>query len=125
MKFIITPCGDNCEFCPKYTARTTEELQRVAELWYKVGWRDRVVPSEEVRCTGCSSHKSCSYGLIECLKERNISKCNQCVEFPCDKIKNMLKTSKQYEKRCREVCSESEFYVLSKAFFEKEMNLGK
>lgn len=43
MKEKITLCGDNCIECPRYNAHTEEELKAVAELWYKVGWRECVV----------------------------------------------------------------------------------
>ena len=123
MERIITPCGDNCSVCPKYTAQTPEELQKVAELWYRVGWRDKIVSPEEMKCSGCSSHKTCSYGLIDCIKQKKVTRCNQCPDFPCDKINTMLETTRQYENRCRELCSDEEFAILKKAFFEKEENL--
>lgn len=40
MEEKITLCGDNCIECPRYNAHTDEELQAVAELWYRVGWRE-------------------------------------------------------------------------------------
>ncbi len=92
MKEKITLCGDNCIECPRYNAHTDEELKAVAELWYRVGWRDSIVSNEEIACTGCSSHKTCTYNLVECTKEHSVSKCNQCNEFPCEKINNMLKS---------------------------------
>lgn len=121
----ITLCGDNCLACPRYLAKSDKELEKTAELWYRVGWRDRIVPKEEIRCTGCSSHKQCTYKLVECTKEHGVEKCNQCREFPCVKISDMLQRSGEYQKRCREVCSEEEYLVLKKAFFDKENNLRK
>lgn len=56
----ITLCGDNCLECPRYNTYTDEELNKVAKLWHKVGWRDRVVSNEEIRCVGCSSDKQCT-----------------------------------------------------------------
>lgn len=38
----ITLCGDNCSNCPRYLAKTDKELEKVAVLWYKVGWRDKI-----------------------------------------------------------------------------------
>ncbi len=125
MKEKITLCGDNCMECPRYNARTHEELTAVAELWYKVGWRTHVVSNEEIACNGCSSHKQCTYQLVECTKEHRVSKCNQCDEFPCAKIHAMLERSAEYAKRCKEMCSEQEYCVLKKAFFDKENNLKK
>ena len=125
MEEKITLCGDDCLACPRYHARSEEELAAVAELWHRVGWRDRLVPSEEMRCTGCSSHRPCTYGLVECTASHGAVKCNQCPLFPCDKIGSLLKRSKAYQKRCREVCSPQEYAMLEKAFFHKESNLRK
>lgn len=125
MKEKITLCGDNCFECPRYNAHTDEELKAVAELWYKVGWKECVVSNEEIACSGCSSHKQCTYQLVECTRERGVYKCNQCNEFPCGKINAMLKRSAEYKKKCEEVCSEQEYIILEKAFFEKENNLKK
>jgi hypothetical protein len=35
----------------------------------------------------------------------------------------MLEKMKRYEQRCRELCSDAEFVILKKAFFEKDINL--
>lgn len=125
MEEKITLCGDNCIECPRYNAHSDEELKKVAELWYKVGWRDTVVSNEEIRCTGCSSHKQCTYQLVECTQQHNIQKCNQCTQFPCEKIHAMLERSAQYQKTCKEICSKEEYIMLEKAFFDKENNLKK
>ena len=125
MKELIMPCGDNCVDCPRYTTQTNEELQKVAELWFKIGWTEKIVSPEEIKCFGCSSHKNCTYGLIDCLNERNLQKCNQCFDFPCDKINKMLERSREYEKLCKKICTDTEFMFLKKAFFEKEENLKK
>ena len=58
-------------------------------------------------------------------KEHNVDKCNQCAEFPCEKISSMLERSKEYQKRCNEVCTDAEYEMLEKAFFDKENNLKK
>lgn len=65
----ITLCGDNCIACPRYNAHSKEELEQVAKLWYRVGWRNRIVSADEIACGGCSSHKQCTYGLVACIKE--------------------------------------------------------
>lgn len=122
---IITLCGDNCLECPRYLAKTDEELVKVAELWYRVGWRERIVSNEEISCTGCSSHKVCTYQLVDCIKENGVAKCNECEKFPCNKINDMLKRSADYKAKCKLLCSEVEFEQLDKAFFCKEENLKK
>ena len=121
----ITLCGDNCLECPRYNAHSGEELKKTAELWFRIGWRETIVSNEEIACSGCSSHKECTYRLVECTKAHNVEKCSQCGEFPCGKISDMLKRSKEYEEKCREVCSDEELEMLTKAFFNKENNLNK
>lgn len=125
MEEKITLCGDNCIECPRYNAHSAEELKTVAELWYRVGWRVCVVPNEMIACNGCDSHKECTYQLVECTKKHGVDKCNQCIEYPCTKIEDMLVRSAEYERMCKEVCSQQEYSVLKKAFFDKENNLKK
>lgn len=125
MEERITLCGDNCTECPRYNAHSEAELRKVAELWYRVGWRDVVVSNEEIVCEGCSSHKTCTYGLVDCTRKHEVEKCNQCKEWPCSKIEDVLKRSREYQEKCKKVCSEKEYIVLEKAFFDKENNLRK
>ena len=96
----ITLCGDNCCKCPRYLAKTNGDLEKVAELWFRIGWRDRIVPIEEIRCTGCTSHKQCTYCLVDCVKENHVEK-------------------------CKAVCTDEEYRMLKSAFFHKEENLQK
>lgn len=121
----FTLCGDNCLCCPRYLAKTEENLQKAAKLWYKVGWRDRIVSNEEIKCTGCSSHKQCTYQLVDCIKEHKVEKCNQCPDYPCEKICSMLTRSDIYKAKCLDVCTEEEYRLLESAFFKKEENLRK
>lgn len=125
MKDKITLCGDNCIYCPRYNAKTEEELNKVAELWYRVGMRDRIMSADEMRCSGCTPNKVCGYNLIDCIGEHSVEKCNQCIEFPCGKIRKMLDLEKQYKETWRAKCSENEYALFEKAFFQKEENLRK
>lgn len=45
-KPIYSVCGDDCAVCPRYVAKTDEELHETAEFWYRVGWRDRILSNE-------------------------------------------------------------------------------
>lgn len=121
----ITLCGDNCLECPRYLAKTNNDLKNIAALWYKIGWRDTIVSNDEIRCAGCSSHKKCTYKLIECINEKGVEKCNLCCDFPCQKIKDMLKRSNEYKNKCKEICTKEEYQMLEKSFFNKEENLKK
>ena len=83
-----------------------------------------MVSNEEIACTGCSSHKACAYGMVDCTRRHGVDKCNQCKEFSCDKIEDILGRSKEYQEKCKEVCSE-EYVALEKTFFDKENNFRK
>lgn len=121
----ITLCGDNCLEYPRYIAKTNKELEKASKLWFKIGWTNTIVPISEIKCSGCSSHKKCTYNIVECIKKQKIEKCNQCSNFPCSKIEDILKRSKEYEKKCKEICSDEEYQMLKKSFFNKEENLKK
>ncbi len=119
----ITLCGDDCLVCPRYNAHTAEELEKVAELWYRTGMRDRIVPPEEMACTGCSSHKQCTYGLVDCTRAHGVEKCSQCGEFPCGRLQAVMEKSEKTREKCKRVCSPEEYALLEKAFFHKAENL--
>ena len=121
---MIAPCGNDCNICPKYTTKSSEELQKAAKLWYRIGWSDKITSPEKTKCSGCSSSRKLC-GLINCLNERNLCNCNQCSEFPCEKIDALIQSNKDTQIKCKEMCSDSEYKILHKAFFEKETNLRK
>ena len=125
MKKLLALCGDDCAACPRYRGKSETELQAVAELWFRIGWRDRILLPEEMACSGCSPEKQCTYHLVDCTRVHGVDKCGSCSEFPCGKIEDMLNRSAQYQRICRERCSETEYAALEKAFFEKEENLRK
>ncbi len=125
VKELIALCGDDCMKCPRFNAKTDEELNSLAELWYRIGWRDSVLTGAEMRCGGCSPDKKCSYGLVECTALHKVIRCKECGEFLCGKIDELLERSRFYEAKCAEVCTEKELEALRAAFFNKEINLGK
>ena len=120
-KPIISVCGDDCAVCPRFLAETEEELHETAEFWFKAGWRDHVVTNEEIRCTGCGCRPNCSFMLLPCTKEHKVTKCRECGEFPCDKVKKTLSGSREKMAKCQAACeSEKEFELFKRTFYEKE-----
>ena len=122
---FIAPCGDDCAKCPRFIAIEDEELRKLAELWHRIGWRDKVVSAEEMRCGGCTVGKHCSYGILECQAEKSVPRCGDCEDSPCSKITDVLDKSDYWRRRCKEVCSPDEYAMLERAFFHKKENLGK
>ncbi len=125
---IIAACGNDCAACPRYTAhpyeKSDEELCRTAELWMKIGYRDRIVSKEEISCFGCAPENWCRYGVIKCCTEKGIKTCAECGEYPCGNIKECFSVTASFDGACREACTDEEYARLKKAFFEKEKNLG-
>jgi len=120
---MIMPCGDNCAYCPLHSARTDAELQRAAELWYKMGTFDTVLSVEEIKCDGCADRTACE--IKKCIERHGVGKCNRCAEFPCSEIEDMLQKVEDNKTKYKEFCTDSEYALFCKAFFEKEANLKK
>ena len=123
-KPIISLCGDDCAVCPRYLAKTDDELHQTAVFWEKAGWRDRVVSNEEISCTGCGSKGVCAFGLIDCVKSHEVQSCNDCAQYPCDRIRKAVECSDEKKAACRKACdSQDEFEMFCRSFYEKEKNL--
>ena len=127
MDKIIAACGNDCSACPRYIThpyeKTEDELRHTAELWLKIGYRDRIVSNDEISCTGCKPENWCRYKVVKCCEDRAISNCSECSGFPCDNMKECFAVTQSFEPKCREVCTDSEYEQMRKAFFEKERNL--
>lgn len=109
---ILAACGNDCSVCPRYIkepyVKTEIELAHTAELWYKIGYRDHVVTNEEISCTGCKEDNWCRYKVIKCTNDKHIEHCGQCLQFPCDNIKECFEVTKSFEPLCKQVCTEEE-----------------
>lgn len=123
MEKIISACGNDCNQCPRHLPKTEAELKSTAELWYKIGYRDRVVSTEEISCVGCSVSNWCRYQIVDCVAEKGISNCGECLEYPCKKIEECFVVTASFEPSCRKCCNDEEYQQLKKASFEKKANL--
>ena len=126
---IIAACGNDCAACPRYVShpfeKTGEELRHTAELWRKIGYRDRVVSVEEIACAGCRPENWCRYQVAACCEKWGIPNCARCEVYPCAKMGECFAVTKSFAPKCREVCTEQEYAMLRRAFFEKEENLRR
>lgn len=121
---IYSVCGDDCAVCPRYLARTEEELRQTAEFWYQAGWRDHVVSNEEIRCAGCGSRGACSFMILPCTREHGVSACRDCAAFECDRVRDTYARSETKKRQCEQACdTPEEFRMLCRAFYEKEKNM--
>ena len=123
MAQIISVCGDVCSECPRYLATlddSREKLVNVALLWHRLGFRDRVVDVEEIKCTGCNKKTDCGYGLTTCEHLGNKANCGECELFPCPKFDLVFQKSDMGDEICKLHCSHYEYSVLKRAFFNKK-----
>jgi hypothetical protein len=124
----VAICGDVCSECPRYIATMTNdtaEFAKVARLWQKAGYTDRIVSAEEIKCHGCNRTMKCSNEVNTCEFLGNKSTCGECDFFPCDKINKVFNKSEIFKEICRKKCTEEEFQQLNKAFFKKKEILTK
>lgn len=121
---IISVCGDDCSVCPRFLARSEEELHETAVFWHRAGWRDRVIGNDEIRCTGCGCRPVCSFMLLPCTRDHGVSACRDCPEFECEKVRDCFARSEVKKRQCEKACeSPEEFRMLCRAFYEKERNM--
>jgi hypothetical protein len=125
----IGACGDNCSYCPRYIAtlsKELEELEKVKELWVRLGWRDKSFPASELICHGCSPEVKCAYPeLRSCAYEKKIPNCGICDNYPCELVNAAWERTNRLTSNARSVCNLEEMEILNKAFLHKKQTLDK
>ena len=127
-QFLLSFCGDCCSACPRYIAtknNDTAKLQQLALLWYRLGLRDKVLPPDELICTGCNAKKPCNYHINTCEQLNGLNNCGECALFPCSTIENVFKKSEATKMRCKSICSPEEYETIKPAFFQKRELLSE
>ena len=121
---MIGLCGDNCEYCPRYIATLNGgsiELEKVKELWVRLGLRGHAFPTEDIACYGCFPENKCAYAeLRECVNEKDRENCGLCDDYPCEHITTAFDKSEILKSRAAKVCTREEMDMLQKAFFSKK-----
>ncbi len=125
----IGACGDDCAYCPRYAATqsgSAEELEKVKELWARLGLRDPDFPADDMACFGCKAQNSCAYSeLRACACGKGIDNCGLCDGYPCGLIGSAWVKSERLHSHARNVCTLEEMDTLRKAFFSKRQNLDR
>ncbi len=126
---MIGICGDNCQFCPRYVAtkdERPEELEKVKELWVRLGLRDPDFSAQHLACNGCKPENECAYSeLRACTKERAAANCGLCHGYPCGLINEAFGKSEKLRSRAAPICTPKEMVMLKRAFFSKRQNLDR
>ncbi len=88
---LVGICGIYCGTCPRYLAPRIQD-----DAYLKQTSRETGYSTEEIRCDGCLSEKvypaciDCRAGFRRCAKEKNITWCFQCPDFPCQRLRDFL-----------------------------------
>ena len=126
---MIGICGDNCLYCPRYVATRSggaEELEKVKDLWIRLGLIEHGLPAGEMICSGCVPENNCAYsGLRACVYGKGIENCGLCETYPCELVNGAFDKSEGLRSRAAFVCTTEEMEVLQKAFFSKRENLDQ
>jgi len=121
---MIGICGDNCRYCPRYIATQTGrriELEKVTELWIRLGLRDNRIPAEDMACNGCMPEVNCAYSeLCACVVKKALNNCGLCDAYPCKLINRVFNKSEKLQSHAARVCTPEEMDMLQKAFFLKK-----
>ena len=85
----LAPCGIDYRDCGiRKAACDPLEGEREAERWRKRGHED--ASAEWFKCQGCHGPTefvwSSKCTIRPCAKERGLSNCSQCSDFPCEQI---------------------------------------
>jgi len=83
-------CGDNCYSCPRYVATIENDIEKLKEaslMWKRVGWRDSILSTDEIKCGGCKTVTWCRYNEIrECARNKSLNNCGECNQYPCQDL---------------------------------------
>jgi len=97
---IISVCGLLCSSCDIMEATTKKEVaQRIVD-WFRKE-QDQEVNIEDIKCDGCRGDRTMHWSpdcwiLKCCVDDRGLDYCNECADFPCQKLIDWSKESKGY-----------------------------
>jgi hypothetical protein len=84
---LVSPCGLYCGICAIYYATKHDDMKLKEKL--ARAYNDTV---DKISCNGCMSDNVYWYcrhcAIKSCAMEKNYEGCNECGEFPCEKVEN-------------------------------------
>ncbi|MDU9051001.1 MAG: DUF3795 domain-containing protein [Candidatus Electrothrix sp. Rat3] len=93
---LTAPCGLDCFNCELYEENLTDELRQVIH-------KKRGIALEEIPCQGCRIQDGKHFHLpqqgcatLDCVKEKGVTLCCDCEEFPCTLLAPTAKGATTY-----------------------------
>ena len=98
-------CGHDCAKCVTYLATKNDDncLKTQAQSFYKAEF-GMEIPLDKMSCHGGRTDeifelcRDCPFS--KCCRERNISACNKCPEYPCGMLE---KYQQKYVNKCNQI----------------------
>lgn len=87
LKKLVGICGLYCGTCGIYLASRDNDAEQLSEISQGTG-----IPGDKIRCNGCLSDEvfprciECRHGFRQCAREKKVTWCFQCSEFPCHRL---------------------------------------
>lgn len=106
MAEMISFCGLSCYDCDAFQATKNEDDKKrvkVAKLWSKQ--HNTKFERHDINCDGCISQtgrlfKYCQTCRVrQCAIEKEIDRCGNCQEFPCEKLNPIFKVVPRAKER--------------------------
>ena len=97
MNDMIAYCGLECHQCGAFLATRDDDdvkRQEVAELWSREFNSD--IQPRDINCLGCRSEGEILFNhcnvceIRKCGRERGLSNCAYCEEYPCKKLEEFF-----------------------------------
>ncbi len=99
---MIAACGIDCHECDMLQATKDTKIAQGIVDWFKKE-RNEDLKLEAIHCSGCrgdrAKHWSPDCWILKCcVDDKGLEFCNECNEFPCEKLDQWSKTNEGYEK---------------------------
>jgi hypothetical protein len=99
---LIAVCGIDCAECDIFKAAGNHQIAMDFASWLKAERHIDVKP-EDVSCLGCRGHRGKHWSpdcwILECcVDKKGLNYCFECVEFPCNNLREWSKSEPGYTK---------------------------
>lgn len=98
---LAAVCGAYCGACPVYRAWAARDMARLEALAAQLG-----TPVERLMCTGCRTPAAFCLGgdceIKQCARERGVAFCPDCADYPCDALRQALRSRPYLPALCRD-----------------------
>ncbi|MFX0052516.1 MAG: DUF3795 domain-containing protein [Candidatus Hodarchaeota archaeon] len=119
MNDAISLCGFDCGICPAFKDNLKSENDRIKvdEGWKKFH-RTRGWVYKERFCNGCFDIPEISplwstCFIRKCVLTNNIKNCGYCLDYPCPRIKNMIRVINKIAERTRKSGTSEDFQLFA------------